>query len=514
MAIRNYVGARYVPKFADPVEWQANTSYEAMVIVTYNNSSYTSKIPVPPTVGNPAENPMYWALTGNYNAQVEAYREETAAVQEELTQTKDDLAAVQEELTQTKDELANETQEMGKNISDIKKIGTDLYSPTSTIIDTITFNLHAGHVQGATIVNGTGYVAYNTEGDSVLCVYPDILNGNVSPSKTITIPNCAHPNSINYYNGYLYINDSMSGHVHVINANTLESFKECVTSSKITNTVLINYADKIYRIGEDINQDALYSIMVNIGDNGVISESNLEKFIGSVPTNNHHNYTQGICAMPDGYVCLIRSYTSVNQHSYLMFVNPKNNAMRFIVAIPYETEAEDVCVYLNNLYVFNANGTIYNIGPTEQYTLQFASDLATSVSGQYTNGMHFYYYKNLQSNTFPIRLSFKATDGMLRFNTFTQLPLISLKLIYDDPSNIHDPVSITFNPLYGTDTIVTGIQNRRNEVVIIQLNLNAFSSNEYIINFQGVIAGTTHYTDYNTLPESYKPNRISLYINE
>ena len=78
MAIRNYVGARYVPKFADPIGWQANTSYEAMVIVTYNNSSYTSKIPVPPTVGNPAENSKYWALTGNYNAQIEEYRQETA----------------------------------------------------------------------------------------------------------------------------------------------------------------------------------------------------------------------------------------------------------------------------------------------------------------------------------------------------------------------------------------------------------------------------------------------------
>lgn len=89
MAIRNYVGARYVPKFANPVEWQANTSYEAMVIVTYNNSSYTSKIPVPPTVGNPAENSTYWALTGNYNAQVEEYRQES-------TKAKDGICLVDE----------------------------------------------------------------------------------------------------------------------------------------------------------------------------------------------------------------------------------------------------------------------------------------------------------------------------------------------------------------------------------------------------------------------------------
>lgn len=78
--VKQYVGARYVPKFANPVEWAADTSYEALTIVTFNNASYTSKVPVPPTVGNPANNPQYWALTGNYNAQVESYREEVETV--------------------------------------------------------------------------------------------------------------------------------------------------------------------------------------------------------------------------------------------------------------------------------------------------------------------------------------------------------------------------------------------------------------------------------------------------
>ena len=107
MAIRNYVGARYVPKFADPIGWQANTSYEAMVIVTYNNSSYTSKIPVPPTVGNPAENSKYWALTGNYNAQIEEYRQETADAQEHA---RDGICVVDEgnNTTATKSHKANE----------------------------------------------------------------------------------------------------------------------------------------------------------------------------------------------------------------------------------------------------------------------------------------------------------------------------------------------------------------------------------------------------------------------
>ena len=81
--VNQYVGARYVPKFADPVAWASGTSYEAMTIVTYNNSSYTSKIPVPAMVGNPADNPKYWALTGNYNAQVEQYRQEVAKAAED-----------------------------------------------------------------------------------------------------------------------------------------------------------------------------------------------------------------------------------------------------------------------------------------------------------------------------------------------------------------------------------------------------------------------------------------------
>ena len=83
--VKQYVGARYVPKFASPVEWASNTSYEALTIVTFNNASYTSKVPVPPTVGNPADNPNYWALTGNYNAQVEQYRQETETVSNSLT---------------------------------------------------------------------------------------------------------------------------------------------------------------------------------------------------------------------------------------------------------------------------------------------------------------------------------------------------------------------------------------------------------------------------------------------
>ena len=74
MAVTQYIGARYVPLFADPIDWDINKGYEPLTIVYYQGNSYTSKQHVPS--GTDITNTDYWALTGNYNAQIEAYREE------------------------------------------------------------------------------------------------------------------------------------------------------------------------------------------------------------------------------------------------------------------------------------------------------------------------------------------------------------------------------------------------------------------------------------------------------
>ena len=116
--VKHYVGARYVPKFASPVEWAANTSYEALTIVTFNNASYTSKVQVPPTVGNPADNPQYWALTGNYNAQIEEYRQITAQVQSGLNQEITDRTNADTALQTAIEELDTVTPEMYGAVGD------------------------------------------------------------------------------------------------------------------------------------------------------------------------------------------------------------------------------------------------------------------------------------------------------------------------------------------------------------------------------------------------------------
>lgn len=80
--MNTYIGARYVPIFANPIEWSPTVKYEPMTIVTYQGNSYTSRTYVP--VGVVPTNLTYWAPTGNYNAQVEQYRQEVLQLQEDV----------------------------------------------------------------------------------------------------------------------------------------------------------------------------------------------------------------------------------------------------------------------------------------------------------------------------------------------------------------------------------------------------------------------------------------------
>lgn len=102
---RQYIGARYVPKFADPIAWDKANSYEALTIVTYLNNSYTSKKPVP--ANTEITDTEYWAVTGNYNAQVEDYRQVTEVVKESLEDVKEDVNGVKSDVTQINNSLLN-----------------------------------------------------------------------------------------------------------------------------------------------------------------------------------------------------------------------------------------------------------------------------------------------------------------------------------------------------------------------------------------------------------------------
>lgn len=91
MATRQYIGARYVPKFYEnsdgTAEWRSGVIYEPLTIVTYNGNSYTSKKVVPATIGDPSGNPAYWVATGIFNEQVESIRQELEDTEARVDET-------------------------------------------------------------------------------------------------------------------------------------------------------------------------------------------------------------------------------------------------------------------------------------------------------------------------------------------------------------------------------------------------------------------------------------------
>ena len=108
MTVTQYVGARYVPLFSEPIDWDINAEYEPLTIVYTEGNSYTSKQSVPK--GIDITNTDYWALTGNYNAQIEQYRKETKTAGENaanalsLAQTNEqDIATLDSEMAGTVD---------------------------------------------------------------------------------------------------------------------------------------------------------------------------------------------------------------------------------------------------------------------------------------------------------------------------------------------------------------------------------------------------------------------------
>jgi hypothetical protein len=83
MSVTQYIGARYVPLFAYPLDWDINSAYEPLTIVYHQGNSYTSRQSVPK--GIDITNDSYWAITGNYNAQIEQYRREVRAYEGRIT---------------------------------------------------------------------------------------------------------------------------------------------------------------------------------------------------------------------------------------------------------------------------------------------------------------------------------------------------------------------------------------------------------------------------------------------
>lgn len=89
MTVRQYIGARYVPIFSDPIQWDSTKSYEPLTVVMNQGTSYVSKQSVP--AGIQINNETYWLRWADYNAQLEEYIRQVQTYSASITALNDAL---------------------------------------------------------------------------------------------------------------------------------------------------------------------------------------------------------------------------------------------------------------------------------------------------------------------------------------------------------------------------------------------------------------------------------------
>lgn len=175
--VRQYIGARYVPLFADPAEWDNTKTYEPLTIVLHEGNSYTSRQYVP--TGIDINNNEYWALTGNYNAQIESYRQTTQNALKLAQTNKSDITDINANLNALHANTVNDATKLYELIqynakrTDIVIIGDSitaglgLTNPDTTaypelLAQALNMTKHVYAQSGAGFVNPSANAPYNT----------------------------------------------------------------------------------------------------------------------------------------------------------------------------------------------------------------------------------------------------------------------------------------------------------------------------------------------------------------
>lgn len=204
---RQYVGARYVPKIMG--EWNKALQYEALSIVTHLGNSFTSKVTVPANID--ITNTAYWVNTGNYNAQVEAYRKESLEAKQLANNTNTDLQAFKENQTNTNNEFNNKIGLTTSALNELKNVVFDGDTPS---VITVAKSGGRFHTINEAITFAKGYCSRNNRVKIIICggVYNESIVLTKNPGIDLIgigmpeiVSDEAYPNGAAYIYGDTYI---------------------------------------------------------------------------------------------------------------------------------------------------------------------------------------------------------------------------------------------------------------------------------------------------------------------
>lgn len=171
MAERQYIGARYVPKFFDnpntsDAAWLTGVAYEALTIVTYAGNSYTSKKPVPAGVGAPNLNPDYWVATGLFNEQVSQLQNDINSANQRIAENTSAISGINTNISEMRDDITT-LQDVGGGTRKVVIIG-DSYGMRNTpnylsVLVSLMPNNYVGQaLSGYGFTNGDFYTLFDS----------------------------------------------------------------------------------------------------------------------------------------------------------------------------------------------------------------------------------------------------------------------------------------------------------------------------------------------------------------
>lgn len=265
--VRQYVGARYVPVFADPLEWSDQTGYEPLTVVLHEGNSYTSRQSVP--VGIDIGNTAYWAETGNYNAQIEAYRQEVRAFDGRITANANAIDAETQAridgdnaLALRIDSLSKQTPVQNENGRNAVFIGDSFMAPTTSYPQKLAY--FTAQLMGWTMYNyaygGSGWV---DEAGAAMNFYHQIQKA----AQQISIP-VADVDYIVIGGGFNDWNDPTPLTYNQLYSAAVQTIKEA--RAQFPNAQIIAIPMMFGNYGVDTHMHDLYSaIVAGIAASGV-----------------------------------------------------------------------------------------------------------------------------------------------------------------------------------------------------------------------------------------------------
>lgn len=374
--VRQYIGARYVPLFADPAEWDNQRTYEPLTIVIHNGNSYTSRQYVP--IGIDINNNEYWALTGNYNAQVEAYRQTAQSALDKATNNETSINNIDANLNALHANTVMDAQNLydtiiGKTWNNLVSLGVDNTGNTDVapIINNIINTSNTNGIvfaPGIYRIDSAINIPYNTTTPYAIFIFPGAtIKANTQDIDIFTIGQTQKNGTCEGFRifggGTIDGNWKAANGIHALTNTRKATIANITINNCVTNAI---YFERKQPVDTQIN-----NIKIN-GD--VYSKDNTHR------TENGINIAGTDWLLTDLYASSCKNFIITNGGAQISNIHLFN--------------ASDISVDSTGIKInagFNQLSNIY------VDTIQTAIDATKTTQPQHITGLQHYFYNTINA---------------------------------------------------------------------------------------------------------------------